>query len=120
VVVARTAARKFNVNMAPISCDGRVGCILYDSYVLEEGKRISCAFFLTDSCQFQSTVRSKISQSQVDELDKLSGNACPRCGARTLNIFYEDDVDLQLGATCDQCGLKGLFVSGKLVQLATA
>jgi ribosomal protein L37E len=53
-------------------------------------------------------------------LEKSSGNTCPRCGAKALNIFYEDGADLQLGATCDQCGLKGFFVSGKLVQLATA
>lgn len=53
-------------------------------------------------------------------MEKLSGNACPRCGAMALNIFYEDGVDLQLGATCDQCGLRGFFVNGKLLQLATA
>ncbi|HXZ91088.1 MAG TPA: hypothetical protein VEG61_08495 [Candidatus Dormibacteraeota bacterium] len=50
----------------------------------------------------------------------MPGNFCPRCGARTLNIFYEDEIDLELGATCDECGLRGLFVHGKLVQLATA
>lgn len=53
-------------------------------------------------------------------LEKSSGNACPRCGANALNIFYEDGVDLELGATCDECGLRALFVNGKLVQLATA
>ena len=52
-------------------------------------------------------------------MEKTSGNACPRCGANTLNIFYEDGVDLELGATCDDCGFRGLFVNGKLLQLAT-
>jgi Zn ribbon nucleic-acid-binding protein len=51
-------------------------------------------------------------------LEKSSGNACPRCRANTLNIFYEDGVDLELGATCDECGLRGLYVNNKLVQLA--
>ena len=58
--------------------------------------------------------------SLVYGLEKTSGNFCPRCGANTLNIFYEDGIDLELGATCDECGLRGLFVHGKLVQLATA
>ena len=53
-------------------------------------------------------------------MEKSAGNACPRCGARALNIFHEDGVDLELGATCDDCGLRGLFVKGKLVELATA
>ena len=53
-------------------------------------------------------------------MEKSSGNACPKCGADSLNIFYEDGVDLELGATCDECGLKGVFVNNKLVQLATA
>jgi len=53
-------------------------------------------------------------------LDKTSGHSCPRCGANNMNIFYEDGVDLQLAATCDECGIRGYFVNGKLVQLATA
>jgi Zn ribbon nucleic-acid-binding protein len=53
-------------------------------------------------------------------LEKSSGNHCPRCGADALNIFYEDGVGLELGATCDECGLRGVFVNGKLVELATA
>jgi Zn ribbon nucleic-acid-binding protein len=53
-------------------------------------------------------------------MDKSSGHACPKCGAEALNIFYEDDVDLQLGATCDRCGFRGFSLNGKLVQLATA
>ena len=53
-------------------------------------------------------------------LEKTSGNACPSCGANALNIFYEDGADLELGATCDECGLRGVFVNNKLVQLATA
>lgn len=53
-------------------------------------------------------------------LEKSSGNTCPRCGTNTLNIFYEDGADLELGAVCDECGLRGFFVNGKLVELATA
>lgn len=56
----------------------------------------------------------------VNGMDKTSGHSCPRCGANNLNIFYEDGVDLQLAATCDQCSLRGYFVNGKLIQLATA
>ncbi len=53
-------------------------------------------------------------------MDKQTGNSCPRCGTDLLNIFYEDGADLQLAATCDSCGLRGYFVNGKLIQLATA
>jgi hypothetical protein len=67
-----------------------------------------------------SQVRAKIYLNLVNGMDKMSGNSCPRCGANDLNIFYEDGVDLQLAATCDQCSLRGYFVNGKLVQLATA
>ena len=53
-------------------------------------------------------------------MDKITGHLCPRCGFESLNIYYEEGSDLQLGARCDSCGLKGFFVQGKLVQLATA
>jgi Zn ribbon nucleic-acid-binding protein len=53
-------------------------------------------------------------------MEKIAGNLCPRCGFQSLNIYYEDGVDLQLGASCDNCSLKGFFMSGKLVPLATA
>ncbi len=53
-------------------------------------------------------------------MEKETGFPCPRCGQETLNVYYEDGADLQLGATCDDCGLKGFFVNGKLVPLATA
>jgi transcription elongation factor Elf1 len=56
----------------------------------------------------------------VSGLEKESGNTCPRCGANALNIFYGDGADLDLCAICDECGLRGLFVNGKLVELATA
>ena len=52
-------------------------------------------------------------------MDKTTGNTCPRCGLQTLNIYYEEGSDLQLGAHCDECGLKGFFMNGKLVPLAT-
>jgi uncharacterized protein (DUF983 family) len=63
------------------------------------------------------------SQSRLDmmiEMDKTIGNSCPRCGLGTLNIYYDDGADLQLGAVCDSCGFRGLFTNGKLVQLAFA
>jgi hypothetical protein len=52
-------------------------------------------------------------------MDKTEGNLCPRCGLKTLSIYYEEGSDLQLGAHCDECGLKGFFMNGKLVPLAT-
>jgi DNA-directed RNA polymerase subunit RPC12/RpoP len=57
---------------------------------------------------------------EVVSLDTTMGNRCPRCGLQTLVIYYEDESDLQLGARCEECGLKGFFMKGKLVQLATA
>lgn len=53
-------------------------------------------------------------------MEKEIGHPCPRCGQRSLNVYYEDGADLQLGASCDECGLRGFFVNGKLIQLATA
>ncbi len=52
-------------------------------------------------------------------MDKTEGHQCPRCGQKTLDIYYEEGSDLQLGARCEVCGLKGFYVSGKLVPLAT-
>jgi transcription elongation factor Elf1 len=54
------------------------------------------------------------------EMEKTTGNACPRCGSQTLNIYYDDGADLELGALCDSCGLKGFFSGGKLVPLVLA
>ena len=54
------------------------------------------------------------------EMDKTTGNSCPRCGLGTLNVYYEDGADLQIGAICDSCGLRGFFTNGKLVPLAFA
>lgn len=53
-------------------------------------------------------------------MDKVVGELCPRCGLQTLTIYYEDETDLQLGARCEECGLKGFYMSGKLMQVATA
>ncbi len=52
-------------------------------------------------------------------MDKTEGDPCPRCGQKTLNIYYEERSDLQLGARCEECGLKGFFMNGKLVPLTT-
>jgi len=54
------------------------------------------------------------------EMEKTTGNSCPRCGLETLNIYYDDGADSQLGAACDTCGLRGFFANGELVQLALA
>ena len=53
-------------------------------------------------------------------MDKIGGDLCPRCELRALAIYYEDETDFQLGARCEECGLKVFFMNGKLVQLATA
>ena len=52
-------------------------------------------------------------------MEKVEGDLCPRCGQRSLDVYYEDGSDLQLGAHCEECGLKGFYMSGKLVPLAT-
>ena len=53
-------------------------------------------------------------------MDKTSGHRCPRCGLEAFNIYYEEGADLELGACCDDCGLRGFFVKGQLVELAPA
>ncbi len=57
---------------------------------------------------------------EAKHLDKTTGDVCPRCGLQTLTIYYEDEADLQLGARCEECGLKGFFMNGKLVQIVNA
>lgn len=64
--------------------------------------------------------RWRNNQDVVTGMDKTSGHSCPRCGAMSLDIFYEDDGDLELGAVCEECGFRGFSLNGKLVQLATA
>ena len=51
-------------------------------------------------------------------MEKTPGYSCPRCGLNTLNVYYEDDSDQELGAICESCGLKGFFAGGKLMPLA--
>ena len=53
-------------------------------------------------------------------MEKETGFVCPRCGLETLEVYYEEGGDMQLGAICSECGLKGFFMSGRLVQLAEA
>ncbi|MGO9643133.1 MAG: hypothetical protein ACLPY5_00140 [Candidatus Bathyarchaeia archaeon] len=53
-------------------------------------------------------------------MEKSTGNSCPKCGSRKLNIYYEDGCDTQLGAMCEACGLKGFFMSNSLVPVALA
>jgi len=51
-------------------------------------------------------------------MEKETGLLCPRCGLETLNVYYEEGGDTELGAICNDCGLKGFFMNDKLVQLA--
>jgi hypothetical protein len=51
-------------------------------------------------------------------MEKETGLLCPRCGLETLNVSYEEGGDMELGAICSDCGLKGFFMNGKLVQIA--
>jgi len=53
-------------------------------------------------------------------MEKSTGNSCPKCGTRSLNIYYEDGCDIQLGAMCEACGLKGFFMSNALVPVPLA
>jgi DNA-directed RNA polymerase subunit RPC12/RpoP len=53
-------------------------------------------------------------------LDKVSGNLCPRCGVKALNIYYEEEADLQLGGICESCGFRALSMGDKLIPLVTA
>jgi len=52
-------------------------------------------------------------------MEKIEGHLCPRCGQESMDIYYEEGSDLQLGARCGECGLKGYYMSGKLVPLVT-
>jgi DNA-directed RNA polymerase subunit RPC12/RpoP len=52
-------------------------------------------------------------------MEKEVGNLCPRCGLKNLNVYYEEGADVELGASCNGCGLKGFFMNGRLIQLAT-
>jgi DNA-directed RNA polymerase subunit RPC12/RpoP len=78
----------------------------------------SIRIFLVLDCAKQESQRRKL--SMLVEMEKTTGNACPRCGSQTLNIYYDDGADLELGALCDSCGLKGFFSGGKLVPLVLA
>jgi DNA-directed RNA polymerase subunit RPC12/RpoP len=51
-------------------------------------------------------------------MEKETGLLCPRCGLETLNVYYEEGGDMELGAICSDCGLKAFFMNGTLVQLA--
>lgn len=53
-------------------------------------------------------------------MEKTTGDSCPKCGLSTLNTYYEDGSDDELGAMCDNRGLKAFYVGGKLVPLVVA
>lgn len=52
-------------------------------------------------------------------MEKVSGRECPRCRRSSLSVYYEDETDVQLGAVCESCGLKGFYSQGELIALAT-
>jgi ribosomal protein L37E len=68
-----------------------------------------------------SSVSGVISFAKCEggRMEKETGLVCPRCGQESLNVYYEEGSDLQLGATCNSCNLKGFFMNGELIQLAT-
>jgi hypothetical protein len=47
-------------------------------------------------------------------MEKRSGNRCPRCLRDSLNIYYEEESGLRLGAVCGVCGLRGYFSDDRL------
>jgi hypothetical protein len=47
-------------------------------------------------------------------MEKSSGNRCPRCLRDSLNIYYEEESGLRLGAVCKVCGLRGYFSEDRL------
>jgi hypothetical protein len=47
-------------------------------------------------------------------MEKRSGNRFPRCFRESLNVYYEDESDLRLGAVCGVCGLGGYFSNDRL------
>ncbi len=53
-------------------------------------------------------------------MDKTTGHMCPRCSTMSLNVYYEEYSDTELGARCEDCGLKGFYMNGELVPLVTA
>jgi uncharacterized protein (DUF983 family) len=47
-------------------------------------------------------------------MEKSSGNRCPRCHRDSLNVYYEEESGLRLGAVCSVCGLRAYFSDDKL------
>jgi hypothetical protein len=56
----------------------------------------------------------------VRELDKTEGELCPKCGQYTLSVYYEEETDLKIGAHCESCDAKGVYVNGELKLLVEA
>jgi len=50
-------------------------------------------------------------------MEKTIHNVCPRCGENAMNVYYEDDSDIKLGAWCESCDLKGFFVGRELFEV---
>mgnify|MGYP001033637036 FL=1 len=51
-------------------------------------------------------------------MEKTVHNVCPKCGEGAMNVYYEDDSDIRLGAWCESCDLKGFFVGKELFEVA--
>jgi hypothetical protein len=47
-------------------------------------------------------------------MEKSSGNRCPRSLKDSINVYYEEESGLRLGAVCGVCGLKGYFSDDRL------
>jgi len=52
-----------------------------------------------------------------EDMEKTIQNVCPKCGESAMNVYYEDDSDMKLGAWCESCDLKGFFVGRELFEV---
>ena len=52
-----------------------------------------------------------------EDMEKTVQNVCPKCGEGAMNVYYEDDSDVRLGAWCESCDLKGFFVGKELFEV---
>jgi len=50
-------------------------------------------------------------------MERSNGSVCPKCLRMSLDVYYEEDSDLRLGAICRTCGLKGYFSEDRLVPM---
>jgi len=50
-------------------------------------------------------------------MEKTMHNVCLRCGEEAMNVYYEDDSDIKLGAWCESCDVKGFFVGKEFFEV---